>query len=80
MFFATWTRTGIRSAASSTARCIGEAGVRFAALLEQHGQEERALSIYDDVLNAADMAPKHFRTAQKAWLGTAKEGLQRLSE
>ena len=56
------------------------AGVRFAALLEQCGENERALSIYDDVLNGADLAPKHFRTAQKAWLGAAKDGLQRLRE
>ena len=57
-----------------------EAKVRFAALLEQCGQEERALSIYDDVLNAADLAPRHFRIAQKSWLSAAKDGLQRLRE
>lgn len=57
-----------------------EAKVRFAALLEQSGQEERALSIYDDVLNAADLAPRHFRKLQKEWLSAAKEGLQRLQK
>ncbi len=56
-----------------------EAKVRFAVLLEDVGQKERALSIYEDVLNAADLAPRHFRVAQKKWLGEAKEGLRRLN-
>ena len=56
-----------------------EAKVRFAVLLEDVGQKDRALSIYEDVLNAADLAPRHFRVAQKKWLGEAKEGLRRLN-
>lgn len=56
-----------------------EAKIRYAVLLEDVGQKERALSIYEDVLNAADLAPRHFRVAQKKWLGEAKEGLRRLN-
>lgn len=55
-----------------------EAKIRFAAILESSGQETRALEIYDDVLNAAELAPRHFRSAQKQWISAAKEGLRRL--
>ena len=55
-----------------------EAKVHFALCLEKSGHNARAISVYDDILNAADLAPRHFRRAQKQWINAAKDGLRRL--
>jgi len=34
---------------------------------------------YTDILSAAELAPRHFKKAQKAWLGEARSSLARLS-
>lgn len=55
-----------------------EAKVHFARCLENSGNNDRAITVYEDILNAADLAPRHFRTAQKQWINAAKDGLRRL--
>lgn len=56
-----------------------EARVRYAHLLEQLGKIEEARNEYTEILSAAELAPRHFRKAQKAWLGEARSALARMS-
>lgn len=55
-----------------------EARVRYAQLLERTDKPELARQQYAQMLAAAELAPKHFRKAQKKWLAEAKEGAARL--
>tara|TARA_B100001059_G_C17665194_1_gene491566 strand:- start:157 stop:918 length:762 start_codon:yes stop_codon:yes gene_type:complete len=55
-----------------------EANFRYARLLEATDQQ-KALSIYNDILNTADIAPEHYRQAQKVWLQKAKKGITRVT-
>jgi hypothetical protein len=56
-----------------------EAKYRFANLLEQEGQTERALEIFQDLLLTADVAPHHYQRAQSAWISKSKDGVKRLT-
>lgn len=56
-----------------------EARVRYAQMLEKVGKIAEARDEYADMLSAAELAPRHFRKAQKAWLVEAKSALARLS-
>jgi hypothetical protein len=56
-----------------------EARVRYAQLLEQVGKVAEARNEYTDMLSAAELAPRHFKKAQKTWLGEARSSLARLS-
>ena len=55
-----------------------EARVRYAQLLERKEKPELARQEYDQILASAELAPKHFRKAQKKWIAEAKEGAARL--
>ena len=55
-----------------------EARVRYAQLLERLEKPELARQEYAQMLAAAELAPKHFRKAQKKWIAEAKEGAARL--
>jgi hypothetical protein len=55
-----------------------EASVRFALLLEKLGKSEEALSVYKDVVDSAELAPRHYRMAQKPWIVEARNGIKRL--
>ena len=55
-----------------------EAKVHFARLLEKENNPDRALDIYDDIVNAAELAPRHFLKTQKEWVNAAKDGQRRL--
>lgn len=56
-----------------------EAKVRYARLLERLQKNAKAREIFGDVLETAEVAPRHYRKAQRAWISDAKEGLQRLT-
>lgn len=56
-----------------------EARVRYAALLERVEKTDLAGEEYAAILEAAELAPRHFRIAQKKWLAEAKKGAARLS-
>ena len=58
---------------------VQEARVRYAQLLEQVGKVAEARNDYAHKLSAAELAPRHFRKAHKAWLGEARSSLARLS-
>lgn len=57
-----------------------EARVRYAQLLEHIEKTEQARKEYADIVTAAELAPRHFRKAQKKWIVTAKSALARLSQ
>ena len=56
-----------------------EARIRYAALLERVEKTDLARDEYTAILEAAELAPRHFRVAQKKWLAEAKKGAARLS-
>lgn len=55
-----------------------EADVRYARLLEKIGKHDEALRHYEDVLAAAELGPRHYRKAQKEWIGEAREAVKRI--
>lgn len=55
-----------------------EARVKYAQLLERVGRDDDAREEYAKILAAAELAPRHFRKAQKKWLAEAKNGASRL--
>ncbi len=56
-----------------------EARARYGQFLESQGDNEAALDEYEEIIIAADLAPRHYRKAQKAWISEAKAGIRRLS-
>lgn len=56
-----------------------EAKLRYGHLLEQTGDAEKALQQYTDIINAAEMAPRHYQNAQREWISEAREGFRRLA-
>jgi hypothetical protein len=57
-----------------------EARIRYAQLLEKLAKPEQAREEYESILAAAELAPRHFRKAQKRWLADAREGAARLDK
>jgi hypothetical protein len=55
-----------------------EAKVRYAAFLEKRGKTGDGLKVYEDLVNIAELAPRHYRKAQKRWIAEAREGISRL--
>jgi hypothetical protein len=56
-----------------------EAKYHFAKLLEIELRHEDALTIYQDILTAAEIAPEHYRQAQQEWLSKSKQAIKRLN-
>jgi len=56
-----------------------EAKLRFGQLLEQTGNTEKALQQYSDIINAAELAPRHYQKMQREWITEAREGFRRLA-
>jgi hypothetical protein len=54
-----------------------EARVRYGALLEKLDKRDLARQEYAAIIAAAELAPRHFRKAQKKWLAEAKSGVAR---
>ncbi len=55
-----------------------EAKVRYAALLERVDKNDDALEAYEDIVNIAELAPRHYRKAQKRWISQARDAVSRL--
>jgi hypothetical protein len=49
-----------------------EAGARYAQLLKSQGRAEEARKVAQEMLEAARIAPAHYRRAQKEWLDIAE--------
>jgi hypothetical protein len=56
-----------------------EARFRYGQFLESQGDDKDALAEFEEILTAAELAPRHYRAAQKHWLNEAKAGIRRLS-
>ena len=57
-----------------------EAHVRFGSFLESQGKSDLAREQYEEILTAAELAPKHYVKAQKEWINAARTGLKRLDD
>jgi hypothetical protein len=55
-----------------------EARLRYARLLERLDRSKQALSVYEDLVTTAELAPRHFRKAQKEWIDEARNSIKRL--
>ena len=56
-----------------------EARLRYGLLLERIGRPEAAREQFEEIITAAELAPRHYRKAQRDWIKQAKEGLSRVS-
>lgn len=52
-----------------------EAKFRQAQLLQKTGQIDTAMQLYQQILEDADLAPKHFRRSQKTWLDQVRKAM-----
>jgi hypothetical protein len=50
-----------------------EAKVRYAQLLTQRGELSQAKTLWREILDSAELAPPHYRKAQRQWLDIARE-------
>ncbi len=57
-----------------------EAKVRYAALLERVDKNADALEVYEDIVNIAELAPRHYRKAQKRWISQARDAVSQLKK
>jgi hypothetical protein len=55
-----------------------EAKIRFAVFLERIDKNDDALEAYEDIVKIAELAPRHYRKAQKRWISEARDGVSRL--
>jgi hypothetical protein len=55
-----------------------EANVRYGRLLEKLARQDEALTHYEEVLLAAEVAPRHYRKAQRRWIAEARESATRI--
>lgn len=56
-----------------------EAQFRYGLFLEKTGKKDEALEQFADIVSAAELAPRHYRKAQREWINEAKEGVRRLN-
>jgi hypothetical protein len=49
-----------------------EPSVRYALLLEAQGRDAEARQVAQELLDGANMAPRHYRRSQRSWLDQAK--------
>jgi hypothetical protein len=52
-----------------------EARVRYGQLLKRQGQREEARRVLQELLDGAQLAPQHYRRAQREWLELARREL-----
>jgi hypothetical protein len=57
-----------------------EARLRYGLILERLGDTDAALAEFEEILTAADLAPRHYRKAQREWINQAKDGIKRLAQ
>jgi hypothetical protein len=56
-----------------------EARLRYGLILERLGNDKDALAEYAEIVSTADLAPRHYRKAQREWIDQAKDGIKRLA-
>ncbi len=57
-----------------------EAQLRYGLILERLGNNDAALVEFEEILTAAELAPRHYRQAQREWINQAKDGVNRIGE
>jgi hypothetical protein len=57
-----------------------EARLRYGLILERLGNHEAARAEFEEIVTTADLAPRHYRKAQREWIDEAKNGIKRLAE
>lgn len=56
-----------------------EAPLRYGQILERLGKAEDALAQYEEIISNAELAPRHYRKAQREWINLARDGIKRIS-
>ena len=56
-----------------------EAQLRYALILEKLERPAAALTQFEEIVASADLAPRHFRKAQREWINEARSGVKRLT-
>ncbi|MDX1406043.1 MAG: tetratricopeptide repeat protein [Woeseiaceae bacterium] len=56
-----------------------EARLRYGQILERSGETDAARAQYQEIIDTAELAPRHYRKAQREWINLAKEGIKRTS-
>ncbi len=56
-----------------------EARLRYGLILERLGSDKDALAEFEEIVTTADLAPRHYRKAQREWINQAKDGIKRIS-
>ena len=56
-----------------------EARLRYGLFLEKLGRKEKALEQLEEIIATAELAPRHFRKAQREWIAEARNGIERLT-
>lgn len=57
-----------------------EARLRYGLFLEKQGDKTAALAEFQEIIDAAELAPRHYQKAQSNWISQAKNAVARLSE
>jgi hypothetical protein len=57
-----------------------EARLRYGLMLERSGDEQAALAEFEEIITAAELAPRHYRKAQREWISQANNGIKRLTQ
>jgi len=57
-----------------------EARLRYGLILERLGDDEAAQVEFEEIITAADLAPRHYRKAQQDWISQAKSSIKRLAK
>ena len=52
-----------------------EPAYRFGKLLQENGNQTRAASLFQDIVDKAAQSPKHYRSMHSEWIGKAKRAL-----
>ncbi len=56
-----------------------EARLRYGSILERLGDADAARAEYEEIISTAELAPRHYRRAQREWINEAKAGIKRVS-
>ncbi len=56
-----------------------EAQLRYGLILERLNNSEAALAEFEEIITAAELAPRHYRKAQRDWISQAKDAIKRLA-
>lgn len=56
-----------------------EARLRYGLFLENQGDTKAAQEQFEEILSIAQLAPRHYRKAQRQWIAEARSGIKRIT-